>query len=78
MLSDNKKIKEALIYCNFFARVLFSRNFADGKSPENETFAKWHNHFVVYVGKSCPSCGFLTWQICLLKLFAKNNSHKNF
>ena len=31
-----------------FARVLFSRNFADAKFCENETLAKWGNHSVIY------------------------------
>ena len=30
------------------------------------------------VGKSGPNGEFFTWQICLLTLFVKINSHKNF
>ena len=32
----------------FFARVLFSRNFAYAKFCENKTLAKWQNHSDVY------------------------------
>ena len=33
---------------DIFARVLFSRNFAYAKFPENKILAKWRNHSVVY------------------------------
>ena len=57
----------------FFARVLFSRNFAYAKFREYKILAKslcrlliWVNH-ALYI----YSHEFLTSQICLLTLFAK-------
>ena len=39
-----------------FARVLFSRNFADAKFYENKTLEKWKKHLsFIDVGKSCPT-----------------------
>ena len=48
---------EAQIYCEtvqctvnseIFARVSFSRNFANAKFRENKILAKWRNHSVDY------------------------------
>ena len=36
------------INSKIFARVWFSRNFADAKFRENKTIAKWRNHSFVY------------------------------
>ena len=61
-----------------FASVLFSRNFAYAKFRENKALLKWRNHSFTGVGKSCPSREFLTWQICLLMLFAKIKFSRKF
>ena len=61
-----------LKYCKFeiFARVLFSRNFAEMKSLRNGRITP----LIIDVGQSCTSREFLASQICLLALFAKIRS----
>ena len=64
-------------YCKFryFARVLFSRNFAYKiKSSRNGEITQ---SFTV-IGKSCLSREFLAWQICLIKLVGKIKFSRKF
>ena len=57
-----------------FMRILFSRNLAYAKFPENKPSQNFKTTLsFTNVGKSCPKHEFLTWQICLLTLFAKIN-----
>ena len=41
-------IKYVTVNSEIFARVLFSRNFAYAKFPENKILTKWRNHSVNY------------------------------
>ena len=55
------RLKYYTVNSDPFARVLFSRNFADAKFREKITLAKWRNHSsftYMYVPKSCPSRNF--------------------
>ena len=48
-LPSRQKVKTvSTVNSEIFARVLFSRNFADAEFRENKTFAKWRKHFVPY------------------------------
>ena len=38
---------EFTVNSEIFARVLFTRNFANAKLSANKTITKWQNHFVV-------------------------------
>ena len=59
-----------------FARVLFSRNFANAKFHENKILTK--SLSFTDIGKSCLSRKFLTWQISLLRLFKKIKFSRKF
>ena len=62
-----------------FARVLFSRNFADAEFHENKTLAQRQSSLsFTDVGISCQSRKFLTWQICLLSLLVKIKFYRKF
>ena len=63
-----------------FVRVVFSRNFAYAKFPENKILANGKIILpITDIGKSCHSHELLTSQICFLTLFAKiKNSQKKF
>ena len=70
--------------------VLFPRNFAyakfrenkalakNARFRENKTLAEWRNQLLTDIGKSYPSCEFLTSKICLLTLFAKIKLSRKF
>ena len=61
-------------YCKFgnFREDLFSRMKINPSQNGEITFE------FIDVGKSCPSCEFLTWQICILTLSAKLKFSRNF
>ena len=62
-----------------FARVLFSRNFAYAKFRENKPSRNGEiTMSFTNIGKSCPTCEFISSQICLLMLFAKIKCSRKF
>ena len=64
----------------YFARILFSRNFASAKFRENKTTAKWQliTQSFIDIGISCHCQEFWTCKIFLLTLFAKIKSSRKF
>ena len=61
-------------YCKFgnFREGFIFAKLRIGMLRENKILAKCRNQYVVTdIGKSCPSCKFLTSQICLSMIFAK-------
>ena len=58
-----------IVYSEFFARVLFSQNLRSFMKIKLSRNGEIRLLFT-YEGKSCPSRKFLTWQMCLLTLFA--------
>ena len=54
-----------------FARVLFSQKLREVSRKKTTLQNKGITLSLNDVGKSYPSLDFLTWQICLLTLFAK-------
>ena len=74
-----KKASVNTVNAEIFARIIFSRNFADAKFRENKTLAKWRITIsFTEKYKSCPSREFLASQICLLMLFAKIKFSRKF
>ena len=62
-----------------FVKVLFSRNFAYAKFRENKPSRNGDITLsFTDICKSCPCHKILTWQICLLTLFAKINILRKF
>ena len=62
----------ATVHSENFARVLFSRNFADAKFRKNKPLRNGEITLpFTDIGKSCLSRKVLRLQVCLLTLFVK-------
>ena len=74
----SESLAAALKYCTF-GKFRENKTLAkNARFRENKTLAKWRNQLFTDIGKSYPSCEFLTSQICLLTLFAKIKLSRKF
>ena len=69
-LAKLKSHRPTTVNSEILARVLFSRNFTAKKGEITLSFTD--------IGNSCPSREYLTFQICILTLFAKIKFSRKF
>ena len=79
----NKQSQVTTVKSEIFASLLFSGNFAYTSHMRSFVKVKHSRNgettlSFTDVGKSCPRGEFLTWQICLLTLFANIKFSRNF